>query len=104
MGITWGIWQTQAAQRRANYVCAAVGLVVMSIGAAALFGMFRANVTDAQAYEIVRHQQQEHLKSEEARIKAELIREQPGAQKTAARPVAPLPATALPASDDVLTP
>ena len=35
MGITWGVWITPAAQRRANFVCAAfgIGLALLSVGA-----------------------------------------------------------------------
>jgi succinate dehydrogenase / fumarate reductase cytochrome b subunit len=38
MGITWGIWTSPGAQRRANWVCLAAGVVVVVLGAAALLG------------------------------------------------------------------
>jgi succinate dehydrogenase cytochrome b subunit len=54
MGITWGIWTTPAAQRRANYVCAAFGLLLAVVSMGALFGMANANLTEARAVEEVR--------------------------------------------------
>jgi succinate dehydrogenase / fumarate reductase cytochrome b subunit len=38
MGITWGVWTTPGAQRRANGVCVGIGLVVAVLGLAALAG------------------------------------------------------------------
>jgi succinate dehydrogenase / fumarate reductase, cytochrome b subunit len=37
-GITWGLWTTPAAQQRANYIAAGVGLVLLVIGTAAWSG------------------------------------------------------------------
>jgi succinate dehydrogenase / fumarate reductase cytochrome b subunit len=50
-GITWGIWTTPAAQRRANWICAAFGIVVAVIGLSALAGMTRVNVEQAREVE-----------------------------------------------------
>ncbi|HZZ27438.1 MAG TPA: succinate dehydrogenase [Pirellulales bacterium] len=50
-GITWGIWTSEAAQRRAGYVCAAVGIVVATLGMGSLYGMSRVNVPQARAIE-----------------------------------------------------
>ena len=54
MGITWGVWTSPAAQRRATYVCAAFGLLMMAISMGALFGMTRTNIDEAKAVEQVR--------------------------------------------------
>ena len=39
MGITWGVWTSPAAQRRALGVCAVFGVLLAGVGTAALFGM-----------------------------------------------------------------
>jgi succinate dehydrogenase / fumarate reductase cytochrome b subunit len=54
MGITWGVWTSPAAQRRATYVCAAFGLLMMVISMGALVGMTRTNIDEAKAVEQVR--------------------------------------------------
>jgi len=38
MGITWGVWTSAAAQRRANWVCSAAGLFLAFVGMSALYG------------------------------------------------------------------
>lgn len=43
MGITWGVWVSPAAQKRADYVCTAIGVVVGVVGLVALFGMTRVD-------------------------------------------------------------
>lgn len=60
-GITWGLWTTPAAQRRANYVCAAFGVLFSIVGMGALFGMGRADVVEAKAVEQARIEQKEQL-------------------------------------------
>lgn len=40
MGITWGVWTTPAAQQRANYLAAGIGIVIMVIGLSAIFGFY----------------------------------------------------------------
>jgi succinate dehydrogenase / fumarate reductase cytochrome b subunit len=47
MGITWGVWTSPGAQRRAGWLCAAIGLATLVVGMAALLGM--ANVDQRQA-------------------------------------------------------
>jgi succinate dehydrogenase / fumarate reductase cytochrome b subunit len=42
MGITWGVWVSPTAQRRADYVCAAFGIALAFVGMSALFGMRNA--------------------------------------------------------------
>jgi len=49
MGITWGVWTSEAAMRRANYVCAGAGVLVAAIGLSALWGF--ATVDTQQAAE-----------------------------------------------------
>jgi succinate dehydrogenase / fumarate reductase, cytochrome b subunit len=39
MGITWGVWTSPSAQRRATILCAAVGLGLAAMGLSALWGM-----------------------------------------------------------------
>ncbi len=38
MGITWGLWISQAAQRRADRICLAFGLLLAVVGLSALYG------------------------------------------------------------------
>jgi len=40
MGITWGVWTSPAAQRRANWVCTAFGIGLAVVSLAALQGMW----------------------------------------------------------------
>jgi len=91
MGITWGLWETAAAQRRANWVCGAFGLLLFAVGTAALFGGVRAgsekNLTDARAYEYAREKQKEDLKDLESEYEAQqkaAKTNQPAAQSAAA--------------------
>ncbi|MFO0914447.1 MAG: succinate dehydrogenase cytochrome b558 subunit [Pirellulales bacterium] len=51
MGITWGIWLSPAAQRRASVACWIFGLVLGGIGLSALAGMNRVNIEAAREYE-----------------------------------------------------
>jgi succinate dehydrogenase / fumarate reductase, cytochrome b subunit len=56
MGITWGVWTSPRAQRRASYVCGAFGLLLMGVSAAALFGM-RAAVDTPEKLQQVRNEE-----------------------------------------------
>jgi succinate dehydrogenase / fumarate reductase, cytochrome b subunit len=49
-GITWGLWTTPAAQRRANYVTSFIGIAVAIVGLSSLVGMATVNVE--KAYEV----------------------------------------------------
>jgi succinate dehydrogenase / fumarate reductase cytochrome b subunit len=40
MGITWGVWISPAAQRRANWCCALFGIALGAVGLAALLGFW----------------------------------------------------------------
>ena len=46
-GITWGLWTSAAAQRRASWVSVVVGLFLATVGLSALFGMWSVNVDTA---------------------------------------------------------
>jgi succinate dehydrogenase / fumarate reductase, cytochrome b subunit len=50
-GITWGIWTSEGAQRRAGFLCAAVGILVAVLGMGSLYGMSRVDVPQAQTIE-----------------------------------------------------
>lgn len=50
-GITWGIWTSAAAQRRASWVSVIVGLVLAVIGLSALWGMSTVDVPTARKVE-----------------------------------------------------
>jgi succinate dehydrogenase / fumarate reductase, cytochrome b subunit len=50
-GITWGIWTSAAAQRRAGYVCTAFGLLLAAVGMGALYGMSTADIAKAEMIE-----------------------------------------------------
>lgn len=38
MGITWGLWISKAAQRRADWICLAFGIMLAVVGLSALYG------------------------------------------------------------------
>jgi succinate dehydrogenase / fumarate reductase cytochrome b subunit len=50
-GITWGIWTSPAAQRRASYVAGAFGLFMAVVGLSALWGVSTLNVDEARVIE-----------------------------------------------------
>lgn len=50
-GITWGIWISDRAQRRAGYVCAVFGLIVAFFGLGSLYGMSKVNIEKATTIE-----------------------------------------------------
>ena len=47
MGITWGVWVSPIAQKRANYVCSAFGVGLAIVGMAALYGSMTVPVERA---------------------------------------------------------
>jgi len=51
MGITWGVWTSPAAQRRATHACAVVGILLAVLSMAALFGATSVDVPRARAVE-----------------------------------------------------
>lgn len=58
MGITWGLWTSPAAQRRALGVCSAFGVLLGIVGLSALFGM-RAAVNTDDKLERVRQREEQ---------------------------------------------
>jgi succinate dehydrogenase / fumarate reductase cytochrome b subunit len=50
-GITWGLWTTPGAQRRADWVCGAFGVVLAAVGMSALFGISTVDVKSAYQIE-----------------------------------------------------
>lgn len=58
-GITWGLWTTPAAQRRADYVCTAFGVLLAFVGLGALVGMSVVDQNEARAIEQVRIERHE---------------------------------------------
>jgi succinate dehydrogenase / fumarate reductase cytochrome b subunit len=61
MGITWGVWTSPRAQRRALQACAAVGVILAVVSMLALVGMRRA-VDDPDELEAVRQKEAQMLK------------------------------------------
>ncbi|MFM7035218.1 MAG: succinate dehydrogenase [Planctomycetia bacterium] len=51
LGITWGLWTSPAAMRRANWISAIVGLLLGAAGLGALGGMRSVDVEQARAIE-----------------------------------------------------
>ena len=66
MGITWGVWTTPSAQRRATWVCLTFGLALAAVGMSALIGATNIPLKEALLSE------QKMLK---AKINADEIRE-----------------------------
>ena len=50
-GITWGLWTSAAAQKRASWVSVVVGLTLAVIGLSALWGMWTVDVETAKKVE-----------------------------------------------------
>jgi len=50
-GITWGLWTSAAAQRRASWVSVFAGLLLTVVGLSALWGMWTLDVPTAQKVE-----------------------------------------------------
>jgi succinate dehydrogenase / fumarate reductase cytochrome b subunit len=51
LGITWGLWTSAAAQRRASWISAVVGIVLAAIGLAAIAGMASVDIDHARRIE-----------------------------------------------------
>jgi len=56
MGITWGVWTSERAQRRALRVCAVFGVLLTVVSGVALFGM-RSAVNTPEELEAVRQRE-----------------------------------------------
>ena len=63
MGITWGVWTSAAAQRRADWLCGAFGIGLAAVSLGALVGVSRTDVPEAQAYE------QAHIEARESELR-----------------------------------
>lgn len=50
-GITWGIWTTEGAMRRAGWICLAFGLFLAAAGLSSLYGFSELDVKQAETYE-----------------------------------------------------
>jgi succinate dehydrogenase / fumarate reductase cytochrome b subunit len=72
MGITWGVWTTEAAQRRANWLALAFGIVLGAVGISAGVGIFTTDIQEARASEQAAAEQREELE----RKKQELLKRQ----------------------------
>ena len=95
-GITWGLWITPSAQRRASWGCGGFGLLLAFVGLSALAGMARHNdpqrYAEARAVEEVRIEQHEQQEEAIDKRKEELLEQlQQADTQTAARPEATLP-------------
>ncbi len=51
MGITWGVWTSPAGMRRASYVCAVGGVLLLVVGLSALTGALQIDVQQARDVE-----------------------------------------------------
>jgi succinate dehydrogenase / fumarate reductase cytochrome b subunit len=51
MGITWGVWTSPAAQRRANWIAVFAGLFLAAVGMSALLGAVTVDEVKARAVE-----------------------------------------------------
>lgn len=54
MGITWGLWTSPAAQRRADYACAALGILLGLAGLGSLAGFTSVDLRQTLAQEEIR--------------------------------------------------
>lgn len=80
MGITWGVWTSAAAQKRANWICLAFGIGITVVGLSALAGVSGTNVPHAEAVE------KAHAEAQEAEQKraAEILKNNVKSSSTAA--------------------
>jgi succinate dehydrogenase / fumarate reductase cytochrome b subunit len=62
-GITWGIWTSAAAQRRASWISGIVGVGLAAIGLSALVGLIGVNVDKARAVEDAMQSQRAAIES-----------------------------------------
>ena len=76
MGITWGLWITPASQRRADYLCTTLGVLLAVVGLGALYGMSSADRLGAVAIEDARIDQKAELDQKAAKIKKKLEQDQ----------------------------
>jgi succinate dehydrogenase / fumarate reductase, cytochrome b subunit len=65
-GITWGIWTSEGAQRRAGYWCAAIGILVAVLGMGTVYGMSQVDIPQAQIIETRMQEAREMLNGQVA--------------------------------------
>jgi succinate dehydrogenase / fumarate reductase, cytochrome b subunit len=101
LGITWGLWTTPAAQRRANFIAAGVGAILLVIGGAAWSGFaLKIDTTDPEVMRELRALEDRML---EHRIDAGLLdakqvekkrsKPSPASETAQAEELEPTPAT-----------
>ncbi len=61
IGITWGLWTSPAAMRRANVVSIVVGIGLAAAGLGAIGGFQKVDIEEARAIEEWQHKQREQL-------------------------------------------
>jgi hypothetical protein len=71
MGITWGVWTSPAAQRRAEIICAVFGILLAGAGLGALGGFSDVDVDKAKEVEIRMEEARKALKGEVAETESE---------------------------------
>lgn len=79
MGITWGLWTTPNAMRRALVGCAVFGVLLAVVSMGAVWGMVTVDLDEARAVE---------NRMLEARLEAGMITEREAEEKSAPRPSA----------------
>ena len=88
MGITWGVWTSPAAQRRADYVCTAFGVGLAIVGLSALFGMVTVDQDKARAIEQARieldEERQQRIEKSLQALESSVQHDEGGAAKTQA--------------------
>jgi succinate dehydrogenase / fumarate reductase, cytochrome b subunit len=72
-GITWGLWTTPVAQKRANYIAVAIGLLVAIAGAGAIVGARNLNVEQARSLERVLEERREWLRGAEVSSESAVV-------------------------------
>lgn len=82
-GITWGVWTTPQAQRRADRLCIGFGVLLAAIGIGSLAGFARVDVDEARQVEAVLNEERERVERE---IEKRLEESKPAEAATAARP------------------
>jgi succinate dehydrogenase / fumarate reductase, cytochrome b subunit len=66
-GITWGLWTTPVAQKRANWISIGAGVFLAGVGLSALWGFANVDVSKARVVEHRMEQERLRLRGEEPR-------------------------------------
>lgn len=70
MGITWGVWTSEAAQARASSVCAVLGVLLLVVSMGALFGMRSVGQGERMQEALQAEDQMYHHKVESGELEA----------------------------------